>query len=431
MTINTTDKKYNSNVEFRKIGKKEPKWLYNFRKNNWLDFDSMSLPDRVTHLWKYTDPAQFIPESPYEAMNVMPSADEKAKKPILESNYSGYGYNRPDFMTTAVIDESLAENGVIFKNLYSAVSEDTDIVGNYLGHLIDSSFGKLEAMNAALWNSGLFLYIPDNIMVEKPIRLQRHPAGPATFLRLLVVVGKNSKVTIIDDYSGKCRINDALINSVAEIFVGDDSDVRYANIQRFGGGCKSHITQRGRIGNDARLHSIYAGLGGSVSKVNAGTVLAGRGAESKMSGIVFAADRRHFDYHTRHHHVSGDTHSDIDFRMILKDKTVSAYTGLIKIDEDAENSEAYQINRNLLLNKGAKAESIPELEILCDQVRCSHGSTTGPIDPQMLFYLKSRGISHNEAVKTVITGFVEPTLAQVPEELAGIMGDLIERRLEE
>ncbi len=243
-----------------------------------------------------------------------------------------------------------------------------------------------------------------------------------------MIAGKNAKATIIDDYSGSCP-DQALINSVVELFVGDSSNIRYANTQRLDDNCKSYITQRAKLGRDAGIYSIFGALGGNVSKVNAGSVLAGKGADSRLYGILFGNDQQHFDYHTKHHHTAGETYSNIDVKVVLKDKAVSAYTGLIKINEDALNCEAYQENRNLLLNKGTRAESIPELEILCDQVSCSHGATMGPLDPEMLFYLTSRGISRDDAVKTVIGGFVEPTVQQLPAELRDVVRDIIMAKL--
>jgi Fe-S cluster assembly protein SufD len=146
-----------------------------------------------------------------------------------------------------------------------------------------------------------------------------------------------------------------------------------------------------------------------------------------MTGLIFSDGERSTDYHTRHHHKSGDTYSDLNFRVVLKDKTKSAYTGLIRIEKDAANCEAYQENRNLLLNEGARAESIPELEILTDQVQCSHGATMGPVDPEMIFYLKSRGILESLAVRLIIEGFFKSTLEKSPsafkEILIGEMSD--------
>jgi Fe-S cluster assembly protein SufD len=126
-----------------------------------------------------------------------------------------------------------------------------------------------------------------------------------------------------------------------------------------------------------------------------------------------------------HHHTASNSYSDIDFRVVLKDKANSASTGLIRIEEDAQNCEAFQVNRNLLLNEGPKAESIPELEILCDQVQCSHGATVGPIDKEMMFYLLSRGISYKEAVNIITLGFLEPTIQKFPKELGELTRELV------
>jgi len=417
-------------LNFRKINKQEPQWLYNLRKNNWISFIETPVPDRVKHLWKYTDPEQFLVENPQDVMDALPPVSDLtiAQREYLTSDFAAYGYNRPDRMTFAMLNDEFADSGLIFKDLHSAVIEHEDLVGNHLGHLVGGDFGILEAMNLALWNTGLFVYIPDNAVIDKPIRLRRHPAGATSFHRLLVVTGKNAQATIIDDYSGSYP-DRALTNSAVELFIGDGSQVRYANTQRLDDNCKSYITQRAKTGRDARVYTIFGALGGSVSKVNAGSVLAGQGADSKIYGILFGNDNQHFDFHTRHHHTAGNTTSNIDVKVVLKDKAVSAYTGLIKINEDALNCEAFQENRNLLLNQGPRAESIPELEILCDQVSCSHGATMGPLDQEMLFYLTSRGIAPDVAVKTIISGFVEPTVRQLPVELRDAVRDSIMEKL--
>ena len=411
----------------------EPQWLYNLRKKNWDLYNETPLPERAVHLWKYTEPAHFVLDGSEPVMThtqVLPPTVPDNSQP-LESEYSGYSHKRPDSATRTAIEPALAARGVIFKDLCMAAKENESLVARHLGRLIDHSMGKFEALNSALWTSGLFLYVPDNVAIPKPIRLQRHTAGQNTFLRLLILVGNNSEVTIIDDYAEENTQRHTLVNSAVEIFVGESSRVNYAGIQRFSNMITSYITQRSVIGRDSKSQSVFGALGGNISKANVGTILDGRGAESKMSGVLFGNGTQHFDYHTLHHHKDDESISDIDFKVILKDKATSAYTGLIRINEDALNCEAFQMNRNLLLNRGPKAESIPELEILCDQVRCSHGATMGPIDPEMLFYLKSRGMSHDEAVKTVVSGFVEPTLGKLPAELGKMFRAMVQTRLEE
>ncbi|HZN59563.1 MAG TPA: SufD family Fe-S cluster assembly protein, partial [Planctomycetota bacterium] len=135
-------------------------------------------------------------------------------------------------------------------------------------------------------------------------------------------------------------------------------------------------------------------------------------------GFLLGEGKQHFDHHTVHDHRAGKTRSNLDFKVVLKDRSRSAYTGLIRIEPGCPDSEAYQENRNLLLNDGARAESIPELEILTDEVKCTHGATMGTLDAQHLFYLMSRGIDRAEAIRLIVGGFIEPTLSRLDEDLS-------------
>lgn len=421
-----------SQTGFRTIDKREPEWLYNTRKNGWSSYDSRPLPDRVVHLWRYTDPREFRIAEPHElvAARRPHGGGIRDDTTQLKPDSSGYAYNRSDLTTSIALDPKLAEQGVILTNLFAGIRSHESLISQYLGHLIGDEFGKFEALNLALWNTGLLLYVPDNVQVEMPIRLRRHPAGPATFHRLLVVVANNAKVTVVDDYLGGRSGDSPLVNSVVEIYAGDASQVVYANLLRHSDGVKTYITQRTRVGRDAEALSIFAGLGGGLSKVNAGSILSGRGAHSQLYGMAFGDKKQSFDYHTVHHHLSSKSYSNIDFKVALRDRAHSAYTGLIRIEEDALDCEAYQVNRNLLLDTDTKAESIPELEILCDQVQCTHGSATGAIDPEILFYLKSRGMSDYEATKTIVSGFMEPTVSRLPSDLRDMVRKIVMAKLE-
>jgi Fe-S cluster assembly protein SufD len=179
------------------------------------------------------------------------------------------------------------------------------------------------------------------------------------------------------------------------------------------------------------MMTIPLDFGSSVSKHNFGVRLTGEGAESSMYGMLFAAGRQHFDNHTLHHHCAPRSLSNIDFKTVLRDRSVSAYTGLIRIENEAKTCEAYQENRNLLLNKGTQAETIPELEILNEDVRCSHGATIGPIDPDSIFYLLSRGIPKTDAVRMIVSGFLTPTMGKLPEDLRTRLRAFVEKRLED
>ena len=418
-------------IRFRNQDHKENDFIYRLRKESWYKYNQSYLPSRVQNLWRYSNPESFLIESHAELIDFIPPRTDYSEQETngFLKEYSAYGYNRADYMTFAALDPQLIEKGVIFKDLFTAALENEDILSRYLGQLVGSRFGKFEALNGALWNSGLFLYVPDNVVIDKPIRLQRHPSGPRTILRLLVVAGKNSELTLIDDYSGKCRNEESLLNAVTEIYLDDYARMNYHNVQRLADNCKSHITQRSLVNNNAAMNIVFAALGGKYSKSNLGAVLNGHNAESRLSGIVFGNSDQHFDTHTMHRHQVGDSSSDINLKVVLNNEAVSAYTGLIEIEQDAPNSEAFQENRNLLLSEKARAESIPELEIKCDEVRCSHGATMGPIDPEMLFYLKSRGFSEEIATRTIISGFLDTTLIDLPTEMHDIVQDLIDKKL--
>lgn len=417
---------------FREIATAEPSWLYRLRKEAWEYYLSSPPPERTTNVWRYTDPAEFAIENPEEQFDLLPIISDRLPREVRQMNpdHSAFGYNQNDLKTLTQMIPELESSGVIFKDLYSAIQEYPDLTENYLGKLIGADFGKFEALNMALWNNGLFLYIPSNLVIDKPIYLHRHPTGKNTFQRILVIIGENAQATIIDDYACQFLGKAALVNSAVELYAGDSSNVRYVNIQRLSADLNTYMTLRNQIGQNANLKSFFGSVGGLVTKVNSGTILTGRGANSQMYGAIFGNEKQHFDYHTMQHHKSSESFSNLNFKVVLKDKAMSAYTGLIKIEKDTVNCEAYQENRNLLLNPGTKAESIPELEILTDQVRCTHGATMGPIDPEQVFYLKCRGIGETEAVRMIVSGFMESLLSQIPDDIAKILREVILVKLE-
>jgi Fe-S cluster assembly protein SufD len=419
-------------ANYRPIDKFEPEWFYNMRRKGWEHYRDSPLPNRATNVWRYTDPGLFMIENPEQMFDWLPVLPDDTIQELKQMNpdHAAFGYNRSDLRTFTQMIPELGGSGIIFKDLFAALRENEDIAEPHFGKLIGPEFGKLEAFNMALWNNGLFLYIPKNTVIEKPIYMHRHPTGQYTIQRLLVVVGENAQATIIDDYSCHCRGMGMITNAAVEIFAEDSANVKYVNIQRLGDDSKPYITERALIGQNTNIHSMFGSVGAVTTKVNAGTILAGRGANSRMSGVIFGAGKQHFDYHTVQNHRASDSFSNLDFKVVLRDQSMSAYTGLIRIEKDTLNCEAYQENRNLLLNSGTRAESIPELEIMTDQVRCTHGATMGPIDPEQVFYLRSRGYSASDAVKTVVSGYIEPTLSQMPADIAGTLRELVRNRLD-
>ena len=431
----------NKNIDIPEITpelQRGPGWLKEKRQSLRKHFNNMEIPARGLHLWRYTDPNKFIYDRDktidttfndnYKKIEQLEL--ENLKNKHIDCFISDMGGRDIQIHKSDSIDES-----IVISSLSDAVNTHQKIIKNNLYQLVNSNTGKFEAQNGTLWNDGIFIYIPDNKKVEKPIHLLRESgmANSVQYPRLLIVLGENAELTVIDEYSGgstDIEKGASYTNSAVEIFAGDNSHAQYISLLRQTAAANSYITHRAKLGANASMVTIPLVFGGAVSKNNFGVILNGKGADSKIYGLVFGSQHQHLDNHTLHHHTAGMTTSDIDFKVVLKDKALSAYTGLIKIDHDAKTCEAYQENRNLLLNKGCQAEAIPELEILNEDVMCSHGATVGPIDPEMVFYLRCRGIDHDEAVKMIISGFIQTTLKQVPEDLQKRVAEFTALRLE-
>ncbi len=415
-----------------------PNWLKEIRKTAKESYNNSPLPPRGLALWKYTDPADFVIN--YD--NISQHVETKNHVDILklEQNHLEQGQ-----LSALVTDNSgleinistsdlIKKSGVIISSLSNAFDGYESVVKKHLTKSVNHETGKFEALNTALWNDGIFIYIPDNTSVEQPIHLIRasEKTGSTCFPRLLIVTGKNSEVTIIDEYVGgsKSSGNLSQTNSVVEIFCGCDSKCRYVPLQHQTAESNVYLTHRAKIEQNSNMLTIPLIFGGNVSKHNFGIYMIGQGAKSNIYGMLFGTEYQHFDNHTLHSHKVGNTNSDIDFKVVLRDKALSAYTGLIRIDKQAPMCEAYQVNRNLMLNRGTRAETIPELEILNEEVMCSHGATIGPIDPEMIYYLSCRGIDKKQATKMIVSGFVSTTLKEIPEDLKDRIMDIVDNQLE-
>jgi len=411
-------------------------WLRDKRQESRSVFNGSPLPPRGIHLWRYTDPSIFLSKHLTQDNTSITKSLDGPRSDLaaqLESNnISGLVTDHADQEITVQGIDAIIDQGVIVCSLAEAVEKHSEIAERHLYQLINSDTGKFEAMNCALWNQGIFVYVPDGVTVEKPLYLYREaPPGEQTqFPRLLVVVGENAELTLIDEYSGGGSENNCYANAVIEIFGKQYSRTRYVSLQQYHTGVSSYLTHRAQINQSATMLTIPLAFGGDTSKCNYGVTLNGQGAESDIFGLVFGTGRQHLDNHTLHHHVASETLSNIDLKVVLRDKATSAYTGLIRIENDAKTCEAYQVNRNLLLSSGTKADTIPELEILNEDVQCSHGATIGPIDPMSVFYLKSRGIEESAATRMIVAGFVGSTLKMLPVDLRENIRTIVANRLE-
>lgn len=393
----------------------EPAWLAERRLAAWDAYAAAPLPDRVAHLWRYTEPEKFLPD---RVASLLPGGAAPAVALPADLLGAPAALVMVDGnISHATVAPEWRERGLRVLPLTEARQQDEALVRRWLGSAVGADAGKFEALNAGMFNAAMVVHVPRNLHVEGPIHLQQWTGTDrsALFPRLLVVMEEGAQAVIIDEYAAHDPAARVLINSVVEGTVQPNSNLTYFNIQRWGERCRSHHRQRFLVQRDASITTVNIGLGGHYNKADLGNAMQGFNAQSEMIGVVFGGASQHFDTHTEHLHQIGNSSSDMDFKVVLEDTARSVYTGLIRIDLDAANSEAYQENRNLMLDAGCRAESIPELEILNENVRCTHGATVGPIDEDQVYYLRTRGLHRREAERLIVEGFFGPALDRIED----------------
>jgi Fe-S cluster assembly protein SufD len=330
------------------------------------------------------------------------------------------------------VPEALVAQGVVMTSLEAAVREHPELVRRYLGTTVTPQAGKFAALNAAYWTGGLFVYVPRNVKVQLPLRAYRWigDAGTAVLGRTLVIAEAGAEVAVVDELASGDFGRTALHAGAAEIFADEGATVVYTSIQRFGRGVVHLQTDRLSAGRDAKITMLYSTMGGDFAHVDAQCAMREPGSHVDMLGIYIGQGDQHFDHETLQDHVAPHASSNLLFKGALDDEARSVFRGLIRVHPRAQRTDAYQTNRNLVLSAKARADSLPNLEIQADDVRCSHAATVGQLDEEEVFYLRSRGIPQSEAVRLVVFGFFGEVLEQLP--MQGVRNELlhaVERKL--
>jgi Fe-S cluster assembly protein SufD len=325
-----------------------------------------------------------------------------------------------------------AAGGALVMSLSAAVQQYPELVEQHFGSIVGTD-NPFAARNEAGWQGGAFVYVPRGVVLEAPIVVTVVQSQPQTALhwRTLVVLEEGAQAEVWEQYVSADATGDALLNLVSELSVGPNANLRYVCAQGISEQSKIFGAQRCVVERDGAVDWIALGFGSGNGRVAMDTQLAGKGADAKVTGAYATHGRQHLDYATTQEHAAPNTTSDLAFRGILDGRSSTVWSGMIKVDPGAQQIDAFQESRNLLLTKKAHADSIPGLEILANDVRCTHAAAIAQIDPEQLFYLRSRGLSLEEAKRLVIEGFLEATVERfepgfVREAVAGAL----ERRLE-
>lgn len=402
-----------------------PEWWLAAKRDAWEQFNALPLPSRTDETWRFSnlkgldldgfnlpeDAAQHIPHLPD-----FPHASE-----IIFSNRQVVG--------RSTVPAELAAKGVIFCPLDEALRDHGDLVRRYFQkHPAKLGSEKFVALNTAFSASGVFLYVPADVEIELPFVAQHTLTGAnvATFPHTIVALGARAKATLVEYFVSGSATGRQLASGVNDLHAAESARLTYVGAQQWSRDTLAFQVNSIAAERDARIVALNLHLGGRQARHESHSRLLGPGSHSEMLALTIADGQQEFDQRTLQTHVAPRTTSNLLYKNALLDTAKTIFSGLIIVEPDAQKTDAYQKNRNLMLSDTAEAHSLPGLEIQANDVKCSHGSTSARIDADQEFYLKSRGISPAEAKRILVAAFFEEVLEKLEnQELHAALTGLI------
>ncbi len=374
--------------------------------------------------WRFTPPTDLglgdaEPEAPGASVAPAPAGGPRAARLSLL-----------DGAPAAPSLEDLPE-GVIVAELGAALTEHDGLVRERLYGLIGFD-ERPGALNAARWDGGLLVYVPRGVEVALPVEsiLTATGATGRVFGRSLVVVEEGAKATVIERCASGDLAGPVSASTAVELYVGQGAELEHVSVIDWGAGVRHHAMLRAQVGRDARARSVVVTLGGDVVRVEPTMVVAGPGADARALGLYFAAGDQHFEHRVVARHEAPQAYSNLLYKGAIQDHAHTVFFGNLVVPPGAPGTDAYQTNRNLVLNDGARADTIPFLEIETAEVKCSHAGAVGRVDDEHLFYLQSRGVPTAEAKRLIVMGFLQEVLEQVSlEELREELEAAVQEKL--
>lgn len=365
-------------------------------------FDNLPMPKEKDEGWRYTE-------------------IEKLK---LE-NFAPFEPNT--IITATDLSEDLARRGVILSDINSAM-EKYPATLNYFFKGANIDKDKFVALCAAHFSHGYFLYIPKNLEIKEPIRINLAAEGKSSILHNLAIIEPNSHADIIEEYANK-NIGDGQLNAcITEVFANTNSRINFYHMNNFTGNACSFINLAGTAERNASINWVSGCFGGKINRLRIDTIFNGQGSSCSNLGIFLGRGKEHIDFTTNVYHNAENTQNNILVDGILRDESSSVYRGLIKIPKEGQKTNSYLANHILKLGDKTLANSIPSLKIDANDVKASHGATVGQINEEHLFYLMARGLSREEAERLIVEGFFEPVIQKIPlEELRERIREMVRR----
>jgi Fe-S cluster assembly protein SufD len=370
-------------------------------------FDELPLPSTADEHWRFTDLRGFDP-TPVSRTNVSDTS------PALDLDVAGRAL--------------VTENGIEIVDVPEGITFEP-LPRDYEAKLIPDD-DKFALENLARWEHGLLVHVPKGVVLEKPLYVQVTSSGGSLFWRMVVIADEGARFTLIEDLGSASDDTVAYTNAVVELFVDPQAKIEYVSLQNLSKETWHFGRHKAWLERDSELDWVIGGFGSKRGKVWIENDLAGPGATSRVTGAYFADGDQHLDYDTFQEHIAPNTESDFAFKGALRENATAVWRGMIRVEEGAQKTNAYQENRNLLLSDKAHADSIPGLEIMANDVRCTHGATLGKVNRDELFYLMARGLSRAEAERLIVRGFFQDVLDRIElEPVREALGEALEARI--
>jgi Fe-S cluster assembly protein SufD len=414
----------------------EPQWLLDMRRKAWSRFQDLPMPSVRDEEWMRTDIRLFkldrfdLPDP----AGVDTALRVTVPRAVLDTgvDLAGRAIAMNSHAVAAELAPKWAKQGVLFGSLGRLVKEHGDLLRPFFErHVVDPYKDKFSALNAACWSGGTLLYVPKNVQLDQPLHsLSAISNGGVDFGKTLVILESGADATLLMETASATADGGGMHCGSIELIVEPGARLRYVNLQNWGHEVWHFAHQKGVVAREGRLQWTIGALGARLAKVNQHVAMTGPDAEVQVNGVMFTEGRQHLSYNTHQHHQAPFCKSDLLYKAALQDRSRTVWRGMIKVDKVAQRTDAYQRNDNLMLSRDARADSIPGLEIEADDVRCTHGSTSGRVDEGQVFYAMTRGYTRREAVRMIVAGFFQQVFDRITiESVRDALGEAIGQRV--
>ena len=385
----------------------------------WEKFESTPMPSTSDEPWRRTDIRGLdVDQIKMQASAKTPVAAELLQ-PLVAESHGALLVLQPGHAPDLQTEDDLQEQGVVFTDWATAVREHAEILDRYMDTVVPAEDGKFAALAAAMSQEGVLLYVPAGVQLQQPLHSIFWAPGTdaAFFHRVLIVLERGASAMFFHEAASPTEIEGQTVHAgIVEISVAEEASLKFVEVQNLGRHVWNFTHERAKVAREGRLDWIFGAVGSQLTKTFSDLDLTGQGAEGRFSGFYFASERQHFDHDTQQNHLAPNTMSDLLYKGALIDQSRSVWQGMIYVAPEAQKTDGFQANRNLILSKKARADSIPGLEILANDVRCTHGATVGQLEELPVYYLMTRGFPREEAERMMIDGFFAPIMERIPFE---------------